>query len=245
VLKLLKQLSVQLWSVHEDVEKDFFGILEKLAQIGYTGVEFAGYGNISSKDMKNKLNELNLNAVSSHVGLDNLQRNLDKEIEYVLDIGAKYIVCPWAEIDSVESALVHADIFNKIGERCKAAGLVFAYHNHAHEFKMDRGQYPLEVLFDNTDQEYVKQQPDVYWIAYAGIDVNEYMRKNISRCPTIHLKQIENHETKTNVDAGDGIIDFKYLIDLAPDADFIYEQEEFVGARFDSLEKSFNFIMNK
>lgn len=239
------QLSAQLWSVKDYTGKDFFGTLEKIAQIGYTGVEFAGYGGIAAKDMKSKLDELNLAAISSHVDFDKLKQNLDYEMEYLLKVGAKYIVCPSAKINNIESALEHADIFNKIGEKCKDAGLIFAYHNHAYEFKEDQGKLPLDVLFENTSAEYVKQQPDVFWVAYSGIDVFDYLKKNISRCPMIHLKQIENNETKRNVDAGSGIIDFKYMMDLAPSAEFIYEQEEFIGTSIDNMKKSFDFIMNR
>jgi len=239
---MLKQLSAQLWSVQDYTRKDFFGTLEALAKIGYSGVEFAGYNGIAAKDMSAKLNELEMTAISAHVGIDLLKDNLDAEIEYLLNLGAKYIVCPGAQIDTVDQALKHVEIFNQIGEKCSKAGLTFAYHNHAHELKLDQGQYPLEVLFENTDPQYVKQQPDVFWIAYAGIDAIEYMKKNAARCPIIHLKQLENHETKRNVDAGNGIIDFGTLIELSKDADFVYEQEEFVGTSLENMEKSFEFI---
>ncbi|MBU3191031.1 sugar phosphate isomerase/epimerase [Clostridium bowmanii] len=242
---MLNKLSAQLWSVQDYTSKDFFGTLEEISRMGYTGVEFAGYKDILAKDMNKKLKELNLIALSAHVGLDNLKENLDAELEYLNTLGAKYIVCPHAEINTVESAMKHAELFNRIGEQSAKAGLIFAYHNHAHEFKLDNGQYPLEVMFNNTNLRYVKQQPDVFWVAYAGLDVNEYMKKNISRCPVVHLKQLENNETKKNVDAGSGIIDFKYLIDLAPNADYVYEQEEFVGTSLDNMKKSFKDIMNR
>ena len=242
---MLSKLSAQLWSVQDYTSKDFFGTLEEISKIGYTGVEFAGYKDISAKDMDKKLKELDLIAISAHVGLDKLKDNLDAELEYLNTLGAKYIVCPHAEIDTIESALKHAELFNKIGEKSAKAGLTFAYHNHANEFKIDNGQYPIDVLFDNTDLNYVKQQPDVFWIAYAGLDINEYMKKNISRCPIIHLKQLENIETKRNVDAGSGVIDFDYLISLAPDTDFVYEQEEFIGTSLENMKKSFDFIMRK
>ena len=240
---MLNKLSAQLWSVQDYTSKDFFGTLEEIAKIGYTGVEFAGYKDILAKDVDKKLKELNLFALSAHVGLNSLKENLDAELEYLNTLGAKYIVCPHAEINTVDSALKHAELFNKIGEQSAKAGLIFAYHNHAHEFKMDNGKYPIDVLFNNTDLRYVKQQPDVFWVAYAGFDVNEYMKKNISRCPVIHLKQLENNETKRNVDAGSGIIDFKYMIDLAKDTDFVYEQEEFIGTSLENMEKSFKTIM--
>lgn len=242
---MLNKLSAQLWSVQDYTSKDFFGTLEEISKIGYTGVEFAGYKDILAVDMNKKLKELNLTALSAHIGIDKLMNNLDAEIEYLITLGAKYIVCPYAEINTIESAFEYAEIFNKIGEKSASAGLTFAYHNHAHEFKMDKGQYPLEVLFNNTDLRYVKQQPDVFWIAYAGLDVNEYMKKNIYRCPVIHLKQLEDKVTKRNVDAGSGIIDFKYLIDLSNDTDIVYEQEEFVGTSMENMKKSFQFIMGK
>jgi len=242
---MLNKLSAQLWSVQDYTSKDFFGTLEEISKIGYTGVEFAGYKDILAVDMNKKLKELNLTALSAHIGIDKLKSNLDAEIEYLITLGAKYIVCPYAEINTIESAFEHAEIFNKIGEKSASAGLTFAYHNHAHEFKIDKGQYPLEVLFNNTDFRYVKQQPDVFWIAYAGLDVNEYMKKNIHRCPVIHLKQLEDKVTKRNVDAGSGIIDFKYLIDLSNTTDFVYEQEEFVGTSMGNMKKSFEFIMGK
>lgn len=242
---MLNKLSAQLWSVQDYTNKDFFGTLKEISKIGYTGVEFAGYKDILAVDMNKKLKEFNLTALSAHIEIDKLKSNLDAEIEYLITLGAKYIVCPYAEINTIESAFEHAEIFNKIGEKSASAGLTFAYHNHAHEFKMDKGQYPLEVLFNNTDLRYVKQQPDVFWIAYAGLDVNEYMKKNIYRCPIIHLKQLEDKVTKRNVDAGSGIIDFKYLIDLSNDTDIVYEQEEFVGTSMENMKKSFQFIMGK
>lgn len=238
-----RKLSAQLWSVQDYTSKNFFATLESLAKIGYTGVEFAGYGNITDKDMRNKLQELNLEAISAHVSIDKLQTQLNAEIEYLLTLGAKYIVCPSADINSVENALRYAEIFNHIGEVANKNGLTFAYHNHDYEFKLDQGQYPLEVLFNTVDPNLVKQQPDVFWVAYAGLDVKDYITKNIGRCPIIHLKQLENMTTKRNVNAGDGMIDFKYIMDLSTHTDFVYEQEEFESDSLESMKLSFESMV--
>ena len=239
----LNKLSAQLWSVRDYAEKDYFATLEALSKIGYKGIEFAGYYGISARDMDKKLKDLGLEAVSSHVGLDKMKDNLDAELEYLLTCGTKYIVCPSSNIDSVENALRNAEVFNAIGEKTSEVGITLAYHNHAFEFNLDNGKYPIDAFYENVDPRYVKQQPDVYWVAYAGIDVNKYMETNIARCPVIHLKQLENMDTKRNVDAGDGIIDFAHLISLNPSAEFIYEQEEYEGESMDSMRKSFGEIM--
>jgi sugar phosphate isomerase/epimerase len=238
-----KQLSAQLFSVRDYTQKDFFGALAELAEIGFTGVEFAGYGNIKAQSMKDQLDSLGLRAVSAHVGIEKLKDDLDRQIDYLVTLGAGHIVCPWASIDTVEKALEHAKLFNHLGELCHQAGLTFSYHNHAHELIRDQGRYPLDVLFENTDPLWLKQQPDLFWIATAGIDPLEYLTRNLSRCPTVHLKQIENMQTRRNVNAGDGILDFHRIMDISSDIEFIYEQEEYEYPSMECMRRSYQYIM--
>ncbi len=222
-----RKISAQLWSVRDYMDKDFVGTLKAIAEMGYNGVEFAGYGDLSAKEMKKILDDFGLDGVSSHIGMDKLEGNLDAEIEYLNTIGAKFIVCPSGPIKDVESAKSTAELLTKIGEKCYQGGLTLGYHNHAYEFTPDNGQIPMEVFFENVDGRYVKQQPDVYWVAYAGVDVKEYMKIHAARCPIIHLKQLENMDTKENVNAGSGIIDFKFISDVCPQAELVYEQEHY------------------
>lgn len=238
-----KKISLQLYSIRDFTEKDFLGTLKKVAQMGYKGVEFAGYGNISAKDMNIELKNLGLDAVSAHVSLDALQNNLDQEIEYLLAVGAKHITCPYADMDTKEKALQYAEILAKIGEKTANAGLTLSYHNHAHEFKLDNGEYPLEVFFANTGG-YVKQEPDLYWVQYAGVDPMDYLKKHIDRCPLIHLKQMQDIESKENTNAGSGIIDFPAVMGLATNAEFIYEQEHYIGTSLEEVEKSVQFLLS-
>jgi len=231
-----------MWSVKDYAEKDYFGTLEKLAKMGYTGIEFAGYYGISKEDMKKKLDELGMVVISSHVGVAALKDNLDGEIEYLSYLGAKYIICPWSDMDTVEKALELAPFFNEVGKKVKEAGMVFGYHNHAHEFKLDDGKYPLTVMFENTDSDLVKMQPDLFWVAYAGLDALKYLEENKDRCPIVHLKQIKDIESKENVTAPSGIIDFKKAMEIASGADFVYEQEHFTTTSLEEVEISMNYF---
>lgn len=235
-------MNIQMWSIRDFAEKDFFGTLEAVAKMGYTGVEFAGYYGTSKEDLKKKLLELGLEAVSAHVGFDLLSKDLDNQIEYLVYLGAKYIVCPWHDIDTVEKALSNVLIFNEIGKKAKAAGLTFCYHNHAHEFKLDNGKYPLIELFNNVDSDIMKMEPDLYWVAHAGLDPIEFIKENAYRAPVIHFKQIKDLESKENVCAQDGIIDFKKVMEIAKDSDFIYEQEHYKGTSMEEIEYSLAYF---
>ena len=188
--------------------------------------------------------ELKLETISAHIGYDALMNNLDKELEYLNILGAKFIVCPGAEMKTVDSALKRAEEFNVIGEKAKKAGLILGYHNHDHELVLDNGKYPLEVFFENTDPAYVAMQPDLFWVAYAGLDPINYVIKHKERIPVVHFKQIKDMETKANVDAGSGIIDFKKVTELLPNATYIYEQEQYIGTSMEDAKKSIDFLKN-
>ncbi|MCK8059242.1 MULTISPECIES: sugar phosphate isomerase/epimerase [unclassified Fusibacter] len=240
----MKKIYAQLYSIRDEMVKDYMGTLEKIAAMGYAGVEFAGYGGYAAKELKEKLDSLGLIAISSHVSLDRLTTHLEEEIEFLNDLGAKYLVCPWADITSVESALEHAKLFSAIGKKCAESDLIFAYHNHDHEFEESQGQSPLEVLFEHVDSRYVVLQPDLYWIAVAGLDPEEYLKINSSRCPVVHLKQTKVLGERLNVEAGEGVIDFKRMIMDYPEKDFIYEQETSSGTSLESMERSLRSLLS-
>lgn len=220
----MKDIALQLYSVKDFTEKDFIGTIKKTAGFGYTGVEFAGYGGLTAVELKNLLEQTRLTAHSTHVGYENLISNLDAEIKYAKIAGIKRIVCPYADIRTKEDTLKLSGEFREIIEKCKANGLGFAYHNHAHEFVTEDGEFLLDILFKNTPG--LDMELDVYWVAYAGVNVIDYMKKFNGRLPLIHLKEMA--ADKTNVDIGKGILDFVDIIRTARDLGtkvFIVEQE--------------------
>src|ERR1700694_2136018 len=90
------QVALELYTVRDQTVRDFAGTLRRVAQIGYSGVEFAGYGNLTAQEMSALLAETGLLPVSTHLGLDALQDSqLEASIRYCLDIGCSFIVLPW------------------------------------------------------------------------------------------------------------------------------------------------------
>ena len=243
-MKLLNDFAIQLYSVRDAMENDFIGILEKLGNkgMGYTGVEFAGFGGIPVDEMKKALVENGLKAVSSHVGLDRLTGDLDNEIEYHKEIGAEYIVCPWAEIKTKADVLALAYILNPIAKKITAAGMKFGYHNHAHELVMEDGEYLLDVLFDNLPEGTVMEL-DIFWSEYAEVDSIAYMEKHKDRLEILHVKQIDKE--KNNVDLDKGLIDFQDIIGKAKllgVRHFVMEQEQYEVCSMTSAENAIKYI---
>ena len=247
-MSLLSEFNIQLYSVRENTEKDFLGTLRKISEIGYTGVEFAGYGGLSADEMRAALQDLGLKPVGSHVPLERLTGHLEEEIAYNKAIGTDYIICPWADVKTRDDVLRLADTLNPVAEAVHKNGMGFAYHNHDHEFVKDAdGVYLLDTLLANTDKHTVMAELDLYWISYANIDPLPYLTRHASRIKLLHLKQIKDARSKTCVDLPDGILNFYELLTTALEQGvkhFILEQEEFAVDAYVSLQRGYDHIMS-
>ena len=210
------RVALELYTVRDETKRDFAGTLRRVAQIGYTGVEFAGYGNLNSQEMSALLAETRLRAVSTHLSLEALQdQRLDESIRYCLDIGCSNIVVPsvkdeWRTREGMQAL---APRLNAIGQRCQEHGITFGYHNHHFEFAQVDGNYLLDYLLQATDPSLVKSELDVYWVAYAGIDPVSYLQTHADRIALIHLKDMAADRSMTEV--GKGMLDMRAIWDFA------------------------------
>lgn len=210
------QVALQLYTVRDETARDFAGTLERVAQIGYKGVEFAGYGNLSAQEMSVLLTETGLIPVSTHLALGMLQdAQLDASIRYCQDIGCTYIVLPSlpGESRTREGMQALAPRLNAIGQRCREQGITFAYHNHNFEFAHVDGAYLFDSLLQATDPSLVKIELDVYWAAFAGVDPVEYLQTLGERVALLHLKDMAADRSMTEV--GKGTLDMQGMCEFA------------------------------
>ncbi|MBU3111133.1 sugar phosphate isomerase/epimerase family protein [Clostridium lacusfryxellense] len=206
-------IALQLYSIKDETEKNFELSLRKVAKIGYEGVEFAGYGGLTSTRLKELLDELGLKACGSHVSLDELEDNIDDVIKYSLEIGNQYIICPYATYNTKEDFEKMAEKLNEFALKCSEKGIMFGYHNHGHEFQKFDGEYGLDILYKRTNSILVKAEIDTYWVQYAGLNPVEYIKKYVGRCDLIHIKDMEIIDgEKRSTEVGNGIMDIKAII---------------------------------
>lgn len=221
----MKEIGLQLYSVGSDMAQNVSETLKRVAELGYSQVEFAGYFGVDAKEMKKLLDANGLRAVSSHA---NVLGDLDGEIKYMQALGAEDLVCAGiGGFDSRDNVLKIAEQFNEIGKKCRANGMHFSYHNHAHEFVRDEdGNWLLDVLYENTDPELVNVQLDVCWALVGGADPVEYLRKYKDRVRLVHMKEVKTVSPYDGTAIGQGIVDFKGIYDLLGDGVYyIVEQE--------------------
>lgn len=207
-----KEIAFQMYSVRELIgdpgkyAQNHEKTLKELANMGYTAIEAANYGDgklygVTPEQFKADIEAAGLEVLSSHVG-----HNLNDEelksgnfdgalqwwaqcIEAHKRAGMKYIVNPGV---NYPKTLAEADVIckylNKVGEMVNAAGMKFGYHNHSHEFGRVEGKVWYDYMLEHTDADKVFFEMDVYWAVRGQVSPVEYFNKYPGRFTLLHIK---------------------------------------------------------
>jgi sugar phosphate isomerase/epimerase len=245
---MVKDFSIQLYMLKEYTEKSFPAVLEKLGKLGYTGVEFAGYGNIPSGEMRSLLEAHTLKPVGTHVGVDSLKNNWEEERRYNKEIGTDYIIVPRTEMKTLEDALAFAKTLREFSAKVKGAGFNFAYHNHGYEFNSQGGKYFLDAILDEVPAEEMDLELDLFWLPNMGVAYKQWIEKYHSRIKLLHIKQIADSQGKITVDLGPGFIDYPWVFEHLQNwgaKHFILEQDEFKESPWVSAENAIRYVSGR
>jgi sugar phosphate isomerase/epimerase len=217
----MAKIGSPLFILREECAKDLMAVLEKLAQIGYEGIEFLGFFGRKPADIKNELDSCGLAAVGNHVPFDYFAGNTSKVIDEHQEIGCKYITIGAPPADGMPNGLHYTqtiETIEKIGGAMNSAGMKLLYHNHAEELKSRvDGTTILEHIFDDARPDLLCCELDLGWISIGDDDPAFYLRKYKDRCPVIHFKDYirTEHHSFLFRPTGYGIMNNAHLYDLS------------------------------
>ena len=207
-----KNIAFQMYSVRELIgdpgkyAENHETTLKALADMGYTAVEAACYGDgklygVEPEQFKADIEAAGMEVLSSHVG-HNLN---DEELasgefpealkwwEQCIDChkraGMKYIVNPGVNYPrTLAEADVICNYLNEVGEMVNAAGMQFGYHNHSHEFGRVEDKVWYDYMVEHTDADKVFFEMDVYWAVRGQVSPVAYFNKYPGRFNLLHIK---------------------------------------------------------
>jgi sugar phosphate isomerase/epimerase len=254
----LRDMGVQLYTVRTVLPKQPAETLKAIRDIGYREIEatYAGLDRIWPA-----VESSGLKPVSIH--LDNTLMNAGKEddlaraIDQIKKWGFAFAVFPYlppAERGGLEKIRVLCDKLNRAGEKCRAAGLRFCYHNHAFEFEPMEGTTGFQVMMDRLDKNLCGFELDCFWVSVAGHDPVALLRDLSGRVPLVHLKDKEpstpvmfkeSVERSAFKEVGNGSLDWKAVLRAAASAKverYFVEQDQTPGDPVESLRQSFSFL---
>jgi len=228
-------VALQLYSVRDDCARDLPGTLKAVAEMGYEGVEFAGYHGRSADELRKMLNDLGLKVAGTHIGIDTLLGDeLKKTVKFNKTIGNQYLIVPWLPDQyrsSKDAWLKTARLMNDVAKKVKPEGMRVGYHNHAVEFQPIDGEMPWDIFFGAAVPDVVMQLDtgNAMHGKVSSDGVLEIVKRYPGRAVTVHLKEFSSKNEKALI--GEGEMRWKQFFKLCETVGgtewYIVEQESY------------------
>lgn len=180
------EYGLQLYSVRDSAEKNLEQTVKKVAELGYSSVEFAGFFGRTPEQIRNMLDENNIKISGTHSPFEDLVNNFDDTVAFHKAIGNKNYILPGVDLSSQEKIDYFVKTVGPIVEKLNSHGINFAYHNHHREFFANSdGSVPYEQLLYRTN---ISFEVDTYW-AFVGMkNPLELLKRMDGRISFVHIK---------------------------------------------------------
>ncbi len=209
-------IALQLYSVREELARDFDATITQVAAAGYQGVELIyPVPGAPQATVVRRLKELGLPAVAAHMPLP-----LGDQRNAVLDFMAAYECTTLVsgnslhDADTLDNLLRVCDRYNEGYAVAKANGLSLALHNHWMEFERLGDRYVYEIMLERLDPG-ITFELDTYWIRVAGLDPAAIVRFYGDRAPLLHIKDGPGNIEGAMLALGDGVLPLAEVVAAA------------------------------
>ena len=178
---------IQLYSVRDAMQEDMRGTLQKIADMGYKFVEFAGFFGHSAEEVKQMLQETGLRISGTHSSFEDLRPSkILQTLAYHKTIGNPDYIVPGADLSTPEKMEDFCAVMNFAQPILAAEGMGLGYHNHSHEFAVLPSGATVHGELQRKTQ--VHFEIDTFWAFNAGCDPIAVMERLKDRIHVIHLK---------------------------------------------------------
>jgi sugar phosphate isomerase/epimerase len=231
------RISIQLYTLRDQLAADLPGTLRALRQIGYRRVEHAGFVGRTVTQFKAELDAAGLRATSGHVGIPQPFNAAawSASLQDARTLRSTYIVHPFFGIDFGTGEVTRdratwaafARDLNRAGRMARDAGLKLGYHNHNWEFFRltdDPSRTAFDVLIEETDRRYVHFELDLFWAIRGARDPVDLTERLGDRVLQYHVKDM--NQAGSFDDVGNGLIDFARIFREHAVAEYIVERDD-------------------
>ena len=241
-------IALQLYTLREAAARDGFEtIIRKVADMGYVGVEPAGFPGTTPQAAGRLFKELGLVVPSAHVALP-VGDAVQEVIDIMHAIGSTCIVTGKGpgDFDTVAKIEATCDLFNEASANAQAAGMSFGMHNHWWEYLQVGGKYVYEYLLERLDPA-ITFEIDTYWVKTAGVDPVEIVAKMGGRSPLLHIKDGPGVCEKAMTAIGTGVMNFPAIVEAGAEHTewMIVELDRCDTDMVDAVQQSYDYLVGE
>ena len=232
-----ERISIQLFTLRDQLAIDLQGTLNALSAIGYRRVEHAGFVGRTVTQFKAALDAAGLRATSGHVLIPQPfdATAWNASLRDAQTLRSKFIVHPFFGINFGTGAVTRdsatwaafAHDLNRAGQMARRVGLRLGYHNHNWEFFRltdDPSRTAFDVLIEEADPRYVHFELDLFWSWRGATDPVDLLRRLDGRVRQYHVKDL--NQAGSFADPGDGLIDFVRIFQTQEVDEYIVERDD-------------------
>lgn len=198
----MNHISIQMYSLRNAGSLD--AQLDLAASAGYRHVELIGSHLDDANATRTALDARGLRASSSHVSLPQLRDKLCAVLAACNTIGVGELFMPAVPEAERDADGAYWEALGRelghIAQQCRADGVALGYHNHDWEMRDKGGRTALERLFDGAADSPLVWQVDVAWLARAGVDPLQWLRRYAGRITSAHAKDLAPQGEKLDED---------------------------------------------
>ncbi len=240
-------ISVQLYSVRNEAANGFEAVLRRIGEIGFVGVELAGFHDLTPQQYASIVDEAGLVTSSAHL-TDLTPDGFNAALDDIQSVGCDIAVCAFmpperfADLDAVKAS---AEALNKANVIAADRGVALGYHNHWWEFATSLdGSTAWSTLFDQLDPT-VFAELDMYWATLGGADPRQVIADLGDRLWVLHVKDGPCDVSESPMVAvGSGTLDIPAILASAPTAKWhVVELDRCATDMFTALADSYAYLV--
>jgi sugar phosphate isomerase/epimerase len=243
---MTKRIALQLYTVRELANQDYEGVVRKVAEMGYDGVETAGFPGTTAEAAAKLFEALGLTVTSAHVPLP-LGANQQMVLETMDALGKPPLVCTEIRPDDVKTVDTIRNLCDRLNQGYEVAQqheLSFGIHNHWWEFGDVDGRMAHHIMLEMLDPG-VFFELDTYWIKVAGRDPAAIVESLGARVPLLHIKDGPGTHQEPMTAVGDGVMNIPAILRAAgPDVWQIVEMDHCATDILEATRKSYDYLAN-
>ncbi len=236
-------IALQLYTLRADLRASGLEpVLERVAALGYLGVEPFGLDPKSAERTRAACDSLGLAVPSLHAPLAAGEAR-SAVVETATALGAPRVVASSRPEDVRDEAALGRFVERVLEAHAALAehGVATGLHNHWWEFEAAGDRVPFAVLRERLPAD-VFFEVDVYWAKTAGVDAAALVADLGERAPLLHVKDGPARQGEPMVAVGDGALDIERVVRAASAEWLIVELDECATDMFTAVGRSLEYL---
>ena len=249
----LEQIAINLFTLRDFCKDNhtFKRTLKKVKEIGYSAVQISSVGIEDPYKIRELVEKEGLKICATHESPKKLIEEPNEIVNRLKILACKHTAFPHPgpyPLNNREECLELAKKLNNSGKIMYNSGIILSYHNHDIEFVKYDNQSILDIIFDNTNELYLRGEFDTFWIQKGGDNPVKWCNKLKNRLPLLHMKDyVMTLDRNINFgEVGRGNLDWNEIVHNADNSGcewYIVEQDFCNIDPFESIKISYDYIV--